>query len=233
MQPIEVSLSKIKDPQEGVLLLVNKPITWTSFDVVNKIRYFLKKEMKTGKIKVGHAGTLDPLATGLLIVCIGKYTKRIDEIQKQKKEYSGEMIFGATTPSFDLETPIDKTFSTSELDEKLIRETAKKFEGDIVQVPPIYSAVKVEGVRAYKKARENKDIKLRSRTVHIDSLLISNIELPNVCFTVSCTTGTYIRSLVSDFGKILNNGAHLASLKRTKIGDYHLDNAWKLEDLLQ
>lgn len=232
MKPLDVPLSKVKDPQEGVLLLMDKPLTWTSFDVVNKIRYFLKKELKTGKIKVGHAGTLDPLATGLLIVCIGKYTKRIDEIQRQQKEYYGKMILGATTPSFDLETEIDNSFSTSDINNQAILETAKLFEGEIEQVPPAYSAVRVDGVRAYKRARESTSIQLRSRRVKIDSFQISKIEIPSIEFVVSCSTGTYIRSLVHDFGKKLNNGAHLASLSRTRIGEFNLNKAWKLEDVL-
>ncbi|MBL4657431.1 MAG: tRNA pseudouridine(55) synthase, partial [Flavobacteriales bacterium] len=169
MLPLNVPLSQVSDPQEGVLLLVDKPLTWTSFDVVNKIRYYLKKELKTGKIKVGHAGTLDPLATGLLIICIGKYTKRIEEIQTQNKEYKGTMILGSTTPSYDLETEADNTFPISDLHEEELLKTVLKFEGEIEQIPPAYSAVKVDGVRAYKKARDNQSIKLKSRTVNIET----------------------------------------------------------------
>ena len=232
MLPLNVPLSQVSDPQEGVLLLVDKPLTWTSFDVVNKIRYYLKKELKTGKIKVGHAGTLDPSATGLLIICIGKYTKRIEEIQTQNKEYKGTMILGSTTPSYDLETEADNTFPISDLHEEELLKTVLKFEGEIEQIPPAYSAVKVDGVRAYKKARDNQSIKLKSRTVNIETFKIDKIEMPSVKFTIACSTGTYIRSLVHDFGRELNNGAHLTSLMRTRIGEFSLDDAWKLEEVL-
>ncbi|MBL4754646.1 MAG: tRNA pseudouridine(55) synthase TruB [Flavobacteriales bacterium] len=232
MKPIDLPLSQINDIKEGALILIDKPLTWTSFDVVNKIRYFLKKNLDTGRIKVGHAGTLDPLATGLLIVCVGKYTKRIDEIQKQKKEYQGTLELGATTPSYDLETEIDHTFPTDSLSEDSLIETAQFFEGDIEQIPPIYSAVKVQGVRSYKNARQNKIIQLNARTVSIEHFKISSIQMPEVKFTVSCSTGTYIRSLVHDFGKKLGNGAHLTALSRTKIGDFQLKDAWKLSEVL-
>jgi tRNA pseudouridine55 synthase len=232
MKPIDVHLSEVKDIKEGALVLIDKPLNWTSFDVVNKIRYFLNKEMHTGRIKVGHAGTLDPLATGLLIVGIGKFTKRIDEIQRQKKEYTGTLSLGATTPSYDLETEIDQTFTTDEISDTQIYEAAKRFEGEIEQLPPSFSALKVNGIRSYKKARENLAVELQPRPVTIDSFNISNINIPQVEFVVSCSTGTYVRSLVHDFGKELHNGAHLTALSRTKIGQFHLDNAWKLEDVL-
>jgi len=199
MKPIDVHLSEVKDVKEGALVLIDKPLNWTSFDVVNKIRYFLTKDLHTGRIKVGHAGTLDPLATGLLIVCIGKFTKRINEIQRPDTQ---------------------------------IYEAAKLFEGEIEQVPPSFSALKVNGIRSYKKARENVAIELQPRPVTIDSFKISNIQMPQVEFMVSCSTGTYIRSLVHDFGKALHNGAHLTALSRTRIGQFHLDNAWKLEDVI-
>ena len=232
MKPIDVPLSQVEDIKEGALILIDKPLTWTSFDVVNKIRYFLKKNLNTGRIKVGHAGTLDPLATGLLIVCVGKFTKRIAEIQKQKKEYQGTLELGASTPSYDLETDIDHEFPTDHISEDSLIQTAQFLEGDIEQVPPAYSAVKIKGVRAYKNARENKIIELNPRIVSIESFKISSVQMPRVEFTVSCSTGTYIRSLVHDYGKKLENGAHLTALTRTKIGDFHLDNAWKLDELL-
>lgn len=232
MKPIDVHLSEVKDVKEGALVLIDKPLNWTSFDVVNKIRYFLNKELHTGRIKVGHAGTLDPLATGLLIVCIGKFTKRIDEIQTQEKEYKGTLVLGATTPSYDLETEIDQTFATGEISDTQIYEAAKLFEGEIEQVPPSFSALKVNGIRSYKKARANVAMELQPRLVTIDSFKISSIKMPQVEFIVSCSTGTYIRSLVYDFGKVLHNGAHLTALSRTRIGQFHLDNAWKLEDVL-
>ena len=233
MIPIVVPLSEVKDIKDGALLLIDKPFSWTSFDVVNKIRYYLKKELNTGKIKVGHAGTLDPLATGLLIVCIGKYTKRIEEIQKQEKEYRGAFQLGATTPSFDLETEVDETFDTKNLSDLLVHQTAKNFIGDIDQVPPSYSALKVDGVRAYKMARKNKMVKLLPRRVTISSFELSNIQLPEVEFIVSCSTGTYIRSLVHDLGKALNNGAYLTALSRTRIGHFSLEDAWQLKDVLK
>ncbi|MBL4577472.1 MAG: tRNA pseudouridine(55) synthase TruB [Flavobacteriales bacterium] len=232
MKPIDVPLSEVKDIHEGALLLVDKPLKWTSFDVVNKIRYFLKKELNTGKIKVGHAGTLDPLATGLLVVCIGKYTKRIAEVQEQKKEYTGTMILGATTPSFDRETEIDNTFPIENITADAILDAARLFEGEIEQIPPSFSAVKIDGVRAYKKARENKVVKLKTRIIKINSFHIEKIQVPDIEFIVSCSTGTYIRSLVNDFGKKLNNGAYLNSLVRTRIGKFQLKNAWRLDDLL-
>ncbi|MBL4735037.1 MAG: tRNA pseudouridine(55) synthase TruB [Flavobacteriales bacterium] len=232
MKPIDVPLSEVKDIHEGALLLVDKPLKWTSFDVVNKIRYFLKKELNTGKIKVGHAGTLDPLATGLLVVCIGKYTKRIAEVQEQKKEYTGTMILGATTPSFDRETEIDNTFPIENITADAILDAARLFEGEIEQIPPSFSAVKIDGVRAYKKARENKLVELKTRIIKINSFRIEKIQVPDIEFIVSCSTGTYIRSLVNDFGKKLNNGAYLNSLVRTRIGKFQLKNAWRLDDLL-
>jgi tRNA pseudouridine55 synthase len=233
MKPIDVHLSKVRNIKEGALVLIDIPLTWTSLDVVNKIRYFLNKELHTGRIKVGHAGTLDPLATGLLIVCIGKFTKRISEIQKQDKEYTGTLSLGATTPSYDLETEIDKTFMTADIADQQIYEATKQFEGEIEQLAPAYSAVKVDGVRSYKKARKNVTVQLQPRHVTIDSFRITNINMPMVEFIVSCSTGTYIRSLVHDFGKALSNGAHLTALSRTKIGHFHLGNAWKLKDVLQ
>lgn len=213
---------------EGELLLVDKPISWTSFDVVGKLR----NTMKPLKLKVGHAGTLDPLASGLLIVCTGKLTKKIDLIQAEDKEYTGIITLGATTPSFDLETEIDKVYSIDSITEKNIFDTAKSFEGTLDQFPPAHSAVQINGERAYEKARRGESVELKSRKVFIHEFEIEKIELPNIFFRIKCSKGTYIRSIANDFGIRLNNGAHLSALRRTKSGDYHVDNAWKLEDLI-
>ena len=214
---------------EGELLLVDKPLSWTSFDVVGKLR----NTMKPLKLKVGHAGTLDPLTTGLLIVCTGKITKKIDLIQAEDKEYTGIITLGATTPSFDLETPIDQTFELSQLTEKDILETAKSFEGELEQYPPAHSAVQINGERAYEKARRGETVELKSRKVFVHEFEVEKIELPHVYFRIKCTKGTYIRSIASDFGIRLNNGAHLSALRRTMSGDHHVDNAWNLEALIQ
>ena len=214
---------------EGELLLVDKPLTWTSFDVVGKLR----NTMKPLKLKVGHAGTLDPLATGLLIICTGKLTKKIDGFQAEDKEYTGTITIGATTPSYDLETEIDQTFNISEITEEQIYDAAKSFVGELDQFPPAHSALQINGERAYEKARRGEEVELKSRRVNIQSFEIENIELPNIQFRIKCSKGTYIRSIANDFGKVLNNGAHLSSLRRTMSGDFHVDNAWNLEELIE
>jgi len=214
---------------EGEILLVDKPLTWTSFDVVGKLR----NTMKPLKLKVGHAGTLDPLATGLLIVCTGKLTKKIDLIQAEDKEYTGVITLGGTTPSFDLETEINQTFDISALTESDILETAKTFEGELEQYPPAHSAVQINGERAYEKARRGEEVELKSRKVFIAAFEIEKIELPHVFFRIKCSKGTYIRSIANDFGLRLNNGAHLSALRRTMSGDFHVDKAWNLEELIQ
>lgn len=214
---------------EGELLLVDKPLTWTSFDVVGKLR----NTMKPLKLKVGHAGTLDPLATGLLIVCTGKLTKKIDLIQAEDKEYTGTITLGATTPSFDLETEIDQTFDISSITEQMILDVAKSFEGELEQYPPAHSAVQINGERAYEKARRGEEVELKSRKVFIQEFEVEKIELPHVSFRIKCSKGTYIRSIASDFGLRLQNGAHLSSLRRTMSGDFHVNNAWNLEELIQ
>jgi len=213
---------------EGELLLINKPYKWTSFDVVGKIR----NSFKPLKLKVGHAGTLDPLATGLLIICTGKMTKKIDEFQAQQKEYTGTMILGANTPSYDLETEIDETFDISHLDEENIRANTKQFTGELDQYPPAHSAVKVDGERLYMKARRGETVELKTRKVSISQFEITRVELPEVDFRVVCSKGTYIRSLVHDFGRSLNNAAHLKSLRRTKSGDYDVKNAFEVMELV-
>ncbi len=214
---------------EGELLLIDKPLEWTSFDVVNYIRSFLRKTYDLKKLKVGHAGTLDPLATGLLIICTGKMTKRIDEYQGMDKVYVGQMKLGATTPSFDKETEEDNHFDISGLAEEELLKTTEKFLGEIDQIPPLYSAIKIDGKRAYEHARkkEKKEIKARRVTIHEFKLL--NIELPLIDFYVKSSKGTYIRSLARDFGESLNSGAYLTQLRRTQIGEFNVNNAWSLD----
>lgn len=213
---------------EGALLLINKPYRWTSFDVVGKIR----NSFKPLKLKVGHAGTLDPLATGLLIICTGKLTKKIDEYQAQEKEYTGTMILGATTPSYDLETEIDSTFDTAALTEEQILNNCTQFTGNIRQFPPAHSAIKLDGERSYMKARRGESIELKSREVTIQEFEITRIALPEVDFRVVCSKGTYIRSLVHDFGKALNNGAYLSRLCRTRIGEFRLKDAYEVMEMV-
>jgi tRNA pseudouridine55 synthase len=213
---------------EGELLLINKPYKWTSFDVVGKIR----NSFKPLKLKVGHAGTLDPLATGLLIICTGKMTKKIDEFQAQTKEYTGTMILGANTPSYDLETDIDETFDISHIEEEQIKANTSRFTGDLDQYPPAHSAIKVDGERLYVKARRGEIVELKTRKVHISQFEITRIELPEIDFRVICSKGTYIRSLVHDFGRSLNNAAHLKSLRRTKSGNYDIEDAFEVMELV-
>ena len=217
---------------EGCLLLVNKPIGWTSFDVVKKIRSFIKKTCNLKKVKVGHAGPLDPLAEGLLIVCTGKLTKRISEIQKLKKIYLGEMKLGASTPSYDRETGENQTYPISHISPEIIRNNVDNFLGTIYQKPPMFSAIKKNGVRLYKLARKNINLKIDPRQIQIHNFHITNIKIPNVMFEVECSAGTYIRTLVHDFGKKINSGSYLISLKRTQIGDYKLSNSLKMKDFL-
>ncbi|EHQ25364.1 tRNA pseudouridine(55) synthase TruB [Mucilaginibacter paludis] len=214
---------------QGELLLVNKPYNWTSFDVVGKIRNTLKPL----KLKVGHAGTLDPLATGLLIICTGKLTKQIDTFQAEEKEYTGTMILGATTPSYDMETDVDETFDPGSLTEAQIRANCAQFTGDIQQYPPAHSAVKINGERLYEKARRGEDVELRLRFVTISEFEITRIELPEVDFRVVCSKGTYIRSLVNDFGKALNNGAYLSNLCRTRSGSFRIEDAFEVVELVE
>lgn len=217
--------------QEGEVLLIDKPLEWTSFDVVNHLRSYIKRAFDLKKIKVGHAGTLDPLASGLLIICTGKYTKQIDTYQGLDKVYVGSMKLGATTPSFDMETDEDQSFDVSELtSEKLMQATAP-FVGEIQQVPPVYSAIKIDGKRAFLYARKQDDVKMKPRPVTIHQFSVLNVELPHADFVVHCTKGTYIRSLVHDFGKSLGNGAYLTALRRTQIGDFSVSNAFSLEEI--
>jgi len=218
--------------EAGEILLVNKPLTWTSFDVVNKIRYALRK--KTGvKLKVGHAGTLDPLASGLLIICTGKMTKRIDEFTGMDKEYTGTFFIGATTDTYDSEMEPNATYPISHITTALINHARDKFLGDIEQMPPIYSAIKIDGTAAYIKARKGKDVEMKSRPVTIKEFELTRIALPEIDFRVVCSKGTYIRSLAYDFGQALNSGAYLSALCRTKIGEFDLKEAWELNALIE
>jgi tRNA pseudouridine55 synthase len=220
-------VKSINDFAEGQLLLVNKPYKWTSFDVVGKLR----NAFKPLKLKVGHAGTLDPLATGLLIICTGKMTKQIDTFQAQEKEYTGAMILGATTPSYDMETEPEQQFNISHITEEQIKAACKQFTGDIQQYPPAHSAVKIDGERLYEKARRGEAVEMRLRNVTITEFEITGIALPEINFRVVCSKGTYIRSLVHDFGKALNNGAYLSRLRRTRSGDYKVEDAHEVMEL--
>jgi tRNA pseudouridine55 synthase len=205
--------------EDGEVLLIDKPYTWTSFDAVNKLRGGLKIK------KIGHAGTLDPLATGLLILCTGKMTKKIDEIQAKEKEYTGELIFGKTTPSIDLETEFDSETDYSLLTEESILSAIPKFIGEIEQVPPIYSAIKVDGKRLYKKARKGESVEIKSRMVQVKEFELTEINIPSVKFRIVCSKGTYIRSLIRDLGQELNVGAYLNELRRTRIGTFKVEDA--------
>jgi tRNA pseudouridine55 synthase len=219
-------LKTAEDFLNGQIILIDKPLHWTSFQAVNKMKYALiNKAGLPKKFKIGHAGTLDPLASGLLLVCTGKFTKRITELQGQAKEYTGTFYIGATTPSYDLETEIDETFDTSHIDESLIHETVNQFLGEIDQKPPIFSAIKKDGIRLYEHARAGETIEIASRKTTIHEFEITRIALPEVDFRVVCSKGTYIRSLAYDFGKAMDTGSHLTVLRRTKIGDYDVTNA--------
>lgn len=221
------------DYKNGQVLLIDKPLNWTSFQVVNKLRWHIKQRFKIKKIKVGHAGTLDPLASGLLIICTGKQTKQIHTYQGQIKEYTGTFTIGATTPSYDLETEINEVFSTEHITDDLLKETTKQFLGEIQQKPPIFSAIKKDGKRLYELARKGETTEIKSRIVTITEMEITNIDLPKVDFRVVCSKGTYIRSLAYDFGKALNSGAHLSELRRTRIGDFSVKNATSIEEFIE
>jgi tRNA pseudouridine55 synthase len=223
----KLSLEHIK---EGEVLLLDKPLHWTSFQMVNKVRWLIKQKYKLKKIKVGHAGTLDPLATGLVILCTGKATKTIESLMGQTKVYKGEITLGATTPSYDMETEIDSTFETEHITLARIEETLKDFQGEIMQRPPVFSALKKEGKRLYEYARKGEDVEIPKRKVHIDYFKIIENRLPKLNFEVQCSKGTYIRSLAYDFGKALDSGAYLSELRRTRIGNYKVEDALSIED---
>lgn len=216
--------------ESGEILLVDKPYRWTSFDVIGSLRGLIK-HLIGKKIKIGHAGTLDPLATGLLIVCTGKSTKRIEEFTAFDKEYTGTFTLGATTPSYDMEKEVNETFPTEHISTEMIYAAARNLSGDIMQVPPMFSAIKVDGKRAYESARKDVDLKLAARPVNIAAFEITRIALPEVDFRIVCSKGTYIRSLARDFGLALLSGAYLSSLCRTRIGPYLLNDAYEVEGL--
>lgn len=215
----------VEDYKEGQVLLLDKPLEWTSFQVVNKVRWLIRKKFQLKKIKVGHAGTLDPLASGLLILCTGKYTKQIDVYQAQEKEYTGTFTLGATTPSYDLETGIDEEFDLEGITSEQILAATTQFLGEIDQQPPVFSALKQDGKRLYEFARSGQNVEIPSRRITISAFEITRIELPEVDFRVVCSKGTYIRSLAHDFGKALQSGAYLSALRRTRIGAYSVEDA--------
>jgi tRNA pseudouridine55 synthase len=217
--------------EEGAVFLIDKPIDWTSFDTVNFVRALFKRFYGIRKLKVGHAGTLDPLATGLLILCTGPTTKKIEDFQAQIKTYTGTMLLGQTTPTFDLESDPDQFFPTEGITEEQIDAARRKFIGNIKQHPPKYSAIKIKGKRAFDYARSDEEIELKARDIHIEDFKISMERFPELDFEVTCSKGTYIRSLAHDFGRELGNGACLKSLRRTRIGDFRVEDAWQLEDL--
>ncbi|TXK76642.1 tRNA pseudouridine(55) synthase TruB [Mesonia sp. K4-1] len=218
-----------EDFKNGQILLFDKPLEWTSFQLVNKVRWLIRSHCGIKKIKVGHAGTLDPLATGLLIICTGKFTKRIQELQGQEKEYTGTFTLGATTPSYDLETEVDNTFPIDHLNEEVLNNAIPQFLGEIEQYPPVFSALKKDGKRLYEYARKGEEVKIDSRKVSISSFTLTRINLPEVDFQVRCSKGTYIRSLAHDFGKAVESGAHLSALRRTKIGDFNVNDSYDLD----
>lgn len=230
----------VDDYLSGQVLLIDKPLHWTSFQVVNKLRWEIRQAFKLKKIKVGHAGTLDPLATGLLVICTGKMTKEIDSFQAQIKEYTGTIVLGSTTPSFDLETEINETFPTNHITEALIKETTKQFIGEIQQYPPVFSAIKKDGKRLYEFARAGEEVEIKPRTINISEFEITNIDIStalstgsiHIDFRVVCSKGTYIRSLANDFGKALQSGGHLSALRRTKIGEFHVDTSVSIETFI-
>ncbi len=217
--------------EQGEILLVDKPLTWTSFDVVGKLRSLIRSELGIKKSKIGHAGTLDPLATGLLILCTGKFTKRIDEFQGLEKEYTGTFRLGATTPSFDLETEPDQTFPLGALTEQNISDAAVRLTGNYDQIPPAYSAKWVDGRRAYTFARNDIAVELKARNITVTAFEITRIALPEVDFRIACSKGTYIRAVARDLGQMLGCGAHLAALCRTRIGQFHLRDAFQIPEI--
>ena len=230
-----------EDFKNGQVLLIDKPLTWTSFQAVNKLRWSIRQAFNIKKIKVGHAGTLDPLATGLLVICTGKMTKQINIFQGQEKEYTGTFVLGSTTPSYDLETEVDQTFPTAHITDELIHNTTHQFIGKIEQFPPVFSAIKKDGKRLYEFARAGEEVEIKSRQVEITEFEITKINSSTshststieIQFRVVCSKGTYIRSLAHDFGKALNSGAHLSVLRRTRIGDFKVDDALTPEAFIE
>ena len=216
---------------EGEILYINKPLHWSSFRVVRVLRAKLCQKLKIKKLKVGHAGTLDPLATGVMVVCTGKKTKQIAALQAETKEYVAQIRLGATTPSFDLETEIDAEYPTSHISRELVSEVLQQFKGTIEQVPPLFSAVKVEGKRAYEYARKNEDIELKPKILVIDDIELISYNMPDITIRVVCSKGTYIRALARDIGTALHTGAHLTGLRRTKVGDITVDDCLTMDDM--
>ena len=227
-----MELQDINLVEDGYVAVIDKPLEWTSADVVRKVKFHLQR-MGYRKIKVGHAGTLDPLATGILLVCIGRATKRVDSLQAERKEYIADLMLGATTPSFDMEHPVDKTYPTEHITREMVEQALKSLEGERLQSPPLYSAKKVEGVRAYEFARQGEEIELKKALINIYSLTLEEYDLPRIRIRVECSKGTYIRSLAQEIGEAVNSGAYLTSLRRTASGDFRVENAWQLEDFLK
>lgn len=217
----------------GEILVIDKPYRWTSFDAVKRLRGAVQRRLNAKRFKVGHAGTLDPLATGVLLVCTGRATKRIAELQDGMKEYVAEITFGATTPSYDLEKEIDATYPWEHITPELIAETLPKFQGHVMQVPPVFSAVKVDGKRAYNYARKGKEVEIKAKPLEIKELEVLNWEAPKLTLRVLCSKGTYIRALARDLGEAMNSGAHLTALRRTRVGDYTIDDAMSLDQALE
>jgi tRNA pseudouridine 55 synthase len=209
----------------GQIILIDKPLEWTSFQAVNALKWAIRKKFNLKKLKIGHAGTLDPLATGLLIICTGKFTKKIPELQGQVKEYTGTFTLGATTPSYDMETEVDRTFPMEHITKDSVQNATQHFLGEIEQLPPVFSALKKDGKRLYEFARKGEQVEVQPRKIEILEFEITRIDLPEVDFRVVCSKGTYIRSLAHDFGKVLDSGAYLSALRRTKIGDYNVNKA--------
>ncbi|HCQ30700.1 MAG TPA: tRNA pseudouridine(55) synthase TruB [Flavobacteriales bacterium] len=223
--------TELEDLQNGQLFLVDKPLHWTSFNAVSKLKYLIKRKHKIKKIKVGHAGTLDPLATGLLIICTGKFTKKINEFQALPKTYTGTITIGASTPSFDLETEVDQTFPFEHITKDEILSVAQSFEGEQMQVAPQFSAKRIDGKRAYEFARKGEQVEIKANNITIHSFEITNIDLPNIDFKIQCSKGTYIRAIARDFGLKLKNAAHLTALRRTEIGSFNTNKALTIEEL--
>ena len=221
------------DFQQGAFILLNKPYKWTSFDLVNKVKFKVKHKLRVKKIKVGHAGTLDPLATGLMIVCVGKYTKQIESYQSQVKEYIATLELGATTPSFDLETEIDQTYPIEHINRELIDEVLKGFIGEIKQRPPDYSAVKINGKRAYEYARKGQEVEIKEKTLAIDEIEVLEYDQNILKLRIVCSKGTYIRALARDIGQALQSGAHLTALERTQIGEFKINDTIEIEDFIK
>ena len=227
-----MELKDVNLVEDGYVAVIDKPLEWTSADVVRKVKFRLQR-MGYRKIKVGHAGTLDPLATGVLLVCIGRATKRVDSLQAERKEYVAELMLGATTPSYDMEHPVDQTFPIEHITKEAVESVLRSLEGERLQAPPLYSAKKVEGVRAYEFARQGEEVELKKALINIYSITLEEYDLPKIRIRVECSKGTYIRSLAKEIGEGLDSGAYLTSLRRTASGDFRVENAMQLEDFLK